>query len=151
MGSHGNKLAVSLFRSCARLRSRAHDFHYSIEKRCGKLERYVTFNEIHVLYTDRYAKTTIFWFVAIPISILFKLVKFRHNILTIQELATFQTLLQSSCIKAKSLKVRLGFQIFQKILNETRMMLNKLVSMDLRIWHPTFQFNIYIFRALIDI
>ena len=33
-----------------RLGSRAHDFHYSIEKRCGKLGHYVSFNEIHVLY-----------------------------------------------------------------------------------------------------
>ena len=35
----------------ARLRSRAHNFHCSTEKRCGQLERYyVSFNEIHVLY-----------------------------------------------------------------------------------------------------
>ena len=52
MGSHGNALAVSFFRRRARLRSRAHDFHCSIEKRCDKLGRYVSFNEIHVLYTD---------------------------------------------------------------------------------------------------
>ena len=52
MGSHGHTLAVSFFRRRARLRSRSHDFHYSIEKRCCKLERYVSFNEIHVvLYT----------------------------------------------------------------------------------------------------
>ena len=50
MGSHGNALAVSFFRGRARLRSRAYDFHYSIEKRCGKLGHYVSFNEIHVLY-----------------------------------------------------------------------------------------------------
>ena len=50
MGSHGNALAVSFFRRCARLRSRAHDFHYSIEKRRGKLGSYVSFNKIHVLY-----------------------------------------------------------------------------------------------------
>ena len=50
MGSHGN----SFFRHRARLRSRAHDFHCSIEKRCGKLGRYVSFNEIHVLYTDAF-------------------------------------------------------------------------------------------------
>ena len=31
---------------------RAYDFHYSIEKRCGKLGRYVSFNEIHVLYRE---------------------------------------------------------------------------------------------------
>ena len=49
MGSHGNALTVSFFRHCARLRSRAHDFHYSIEKRCGELGCYVSFNEIHVL------------------------------------------------------------------------------------------------------
>ena len=30
--------------------SRAHDFHCSTEKRCGKLGRYVYFNKIHVLY-----------------------------------------------------------------------------------------------------
>ena len=50
MGSHGPASAVSYFRRCTRLRSRAHDFHYSIEKRRGKLGRYVSFNEIHVLY-----------------------------------------------------------------------------------------------------
>ena len=48
-GRHGNALAVSFFRSRARLRSRAHDFHCSTEKRCGKLGRYVSFTEIHVL------------------------------------------------------------------------------------------------------
>ena len=50
MGSHGNALAVSFFRRLARLLSRAHDFHdfhYRIEKRCGKLGRYVSFIEIH--------------------------------------------------------------------------------------------------------
>ena len=47
MGSHGNTLTVSFFRRRARLRSRAHDFHYSIEKRCGELGRYVSFDEIH--------------------------------------------------------------------------------------------------------
>ena len=46
MGIHGNALAVSYFRRRARLRSRAHGFHYSIEKRCSKLGRYVSFNEI---------------------------------------------------------------------------------------------------------
>ena len=51
MGIHGNALAVYFFRLRARLRSRAHEFHYSIEKRCGKLGRYVSFNEIHVLYS----------------------------------------------------------------------------------------------------
>ena len=50
MGSHGKALAVSFFRRRARLRSRANDFHYSIEKRYGKLERYVSFHKIHVLY-----------------------------------------------------------------------------------------------------
>ena len=50
IGSHGNALAVSFFRRRVRLRSRAYDFHCSIEKRCGKLGRYVSFNEIHVLY-----------------------------------------------------------------------------------------------------
>ena len=55
MGSHVNALAVSFFRRCAGLRSHAHDFHYySIEKRCGKLGRYVSFNEIHVLYYYRH-------------------------------------------------------------------------------------------------
>ena len=49
MGSHGNSLAVSFLRRRARLRSRAHDFHYSIEKRCDKLGRYVSFNEIHAV------------------------------------------------------------------------------------------------------
>ena len=38
------------FRLRARLRSRSWDFHYSIEKRCGKLGRYGSSNEIHVLY-----------------------------------------------------------------------------------------------------
>ena len=51
IGSHGNAMAVSYFRRRARLRSRAHDFHYSIQKRCRKLGRYVSFNEIHALYT----------------------------------------------------------------------------------------------------
>ena len=49
-GCHGNALAVFFFRRCARLRSRAQDFHCSIEKRCSKLGRYVSFTEIHVLY-----------------------------------------------------------------------------------------------------
>ena len=53
MGSHGNALAVSFFKRRARLRSRAYIFHYSIEKRCGELESYDSFNEIHVLYRDR--------------------------------------------------------------------------------------------------
>ena len=44
MGSHGNALAVSVFRRRARLRSRAHDFHYSIQKRWGKLRRYVLYS-----------------------------------------------------------------------------------------------------------
>ena len=48
MGSHGTALAVSFFSRRARLRSRAYDFQYIIEKRCGKLGRYVSFNEIHV-------------------------------------------------------------------------------------------------------
>ena len=52
MGSHGNALAVSFFRRRARLRSRAHYFHCSTEKRCGQLGRYVSLNEIHVLYCD---------------------------------------------------------------------------------------------------
>ena len=46
----GNALAVFFFRRRARLRSCAHYFHYSIQKRCGKLGRYVSFNEIHGLY-----------------------------------------------------------------------------------------------------
>ena len=37
MGSHG---------------SRAHHFHCSIGKRCGKIGRYDSFNEIHVLYCN---------------------------------------------------------------------------------------------------
>ena len=45
MGRHGIALAGTFFRR------RAHDFHYSIEKRCYKLGRYVSFNEIHVLYS----------------------------------------------------------------------------------------------------
>ena len=49
MCSHGNVLAVSFFRRRTRLRSSAHDFHFITEKRCGKLGRYVSFNEIHVL------------------------------------------------------------------------------------------------------
>ena len=48
--SFGNVLAVSFFRRRARLRSRSYDVRYIIEKRCGKLGRYVSFNEIHVLY-----------------------------------------------------------------------------------------------------
>ena len=52
MGSHGNALAVSFFRRRARFRSRAHDFNYSIEKRCGKLGRYISFNEIHARKLD---------------------------------------------------------------------------------------------------
>ena len=38
----------------ARLCSRANHFHYSIEKRCCQLGRFVSFNEIHVLYTVMY-------------------------------------------------------------------------------------------------
>ena len=49
MGSRGNALAVSFYRRQARLRSRAHYFHCSTEKRCGQLGRYVSSNEIHVL------------------------------------------------------------------------------------------------------
>ena len=49
-GRQGKALAVSFFRRCARLRSRAHDFHCSIEKRCGKLGRNDSFTEIHLLY-----------------------------------------------------------------------------------------------------
>ena len=49
-GQSWQLLAVSFFRRRARLRSRAHDFHYSIQKRYGKLGRYVSFIEIHVLY-----------------------------------------------------------------------------------------------------
>ena len=49
-GRYGNALAVSFFRRRARLRSRAHDFHCSFEKRCGKLGRYVSFTEFHALY-----------------------------------------------------------------------------------------------------
>ena len=54
MGSHGNALAVSFFSRRSRLRSRAHDVQYSIQKRYSKLGRYVSFNEIHVLYTYHY-------------------------------------------------------------------------------------------------
>ena len=50
MGSHGNALAVSFYRRRARLRSRAHDFHYSIKKIYGELGHFVSFDEIHVLY-----------------------------------------------------------------------------------------------------
>ena len=39
---------LSPFSGCARLHSRAHDFQDSIEKICGKLGRYVSFNEINV-------------------------------------------------------------------------------------------------------
>ena len=42
MGSHDDALAVSFFRRSARLRSCSHDFHYSIEKRSGKLGRYAS-------------------------------------------------------------------------------------------------------------
>ena len=52
MGSHGNALAVNFFSCCARLRSYAYNFHHSIEKRCGKLGCYISFNEIHVLYRN---------------------------------------------------------------------------------------------------
>ena len=52
-GPFGNALAVSFFRRCARLRSRAYVFHSSIQNRCGKLERQVPFNESHVLYSER--------------------------------------------------------------------------------------------------
>ena len=58
MGSHGNALAVSFFRRRARLRSRAHDFNHSIEKRCCKLGRYVSFIEINVLYFKQFTKFT---------------------------------------------------------------------------------------------
>ena len=49
IGSHGNALPVSFFRRRVHLRSRTHEFHYSPEKRCGKLGPYVSFNEIHVI------------------------------------------------------------------------------------------------------
>ena len=57
MGSHGNALAISFFRRRARMSSRAYEFHYSIEKRCGKLGRYVSFNENHVLYCNMVLST----------------------------------------------------------------------------------------------
>ena len=58
MDSHGNAFVVYFFsRRRERLRLRAHDFHYSIEKRCGKLGRCVSFNEIHVLYTGKQSST----------------------------------------------------------------------------------------------
>ena len=44
----GIALAVSFFRRRARLRKRAYYFHCSIEKRSGKIERDVSFNESHV-------------------------------------------------------------------------------------------------------
>ena len=56
-GRHGNALAVSFFRRRVRLRSCAHDFQWSIEKRCGKLGRYVSFTEIHVLYYETLSLT----------------------------------------------------------------------------------------------
>ena len=46
----GNELAVSFFRRRARLRSRAYNFRYSIEKRSGKIGGDVSFNGNHVLY-----------------------------------------------------------------------------------------------------
>ena len=59
MGSHGNALAVSFFRRGARLRSRVFD-HYIFEKRCGQLERFVSFNEIHVLLYSKMMRITFF-------------------------------------------------------------------------------------------
>ena len=56
MGSHGIALAVSFSRRRARLRSRSHDFHYSIEKRRSKLGRYVPFSEFHVLHIPELLK-----------------------------------------------------------------------------------------------
>ena len=53
-GSQGNLLAVSSFRRRACLRSRAHDFHSSIDKRCGRLGCNFSFTEIHVLYMLKY-------------------------------------------------------------------------------------------------
>ena len=73
MGSHGNALAVFLFRRCRRLRSHAHDFHYSIEKRCGKLGRYVTFNEIHILHSELFKSVNLscwFWFQTYSLTII---------------------------------------------------------------------------------
>ena len=46
MIENGNALGVSFFRHRVRLRSRAYDFRCIIEKRCGKLGRYVSFNDI---------------------------------------------------------------------------------------------------------
>ena len=44
----------SFYRLCARLRSHLHGFHYSIENRFGELGHFVSFNEVHVLYTMFY-------------------------------------------------------------------------------------------------
>ena len=49
-GQSWQRVGCLLFQASARLRSCAHYFHYSIQKRCGKLGRYVSFNEIHGLY-----------------------------------------------------------------------------------------------------
>ena len=64
MDSHGN----SFFRHRARLRSCALDFHYSVQKICGKLGRYISFNEIHVLYNgwlntnlEKYETLSLIW------------------------------------------------------------------------------------------
>ena len=59
----------------------------------------------------------------------------------------------TSVIEAKSLKVGPGLQIFQKNVGmlASKIVLNKFVSLDMRIKYPTFQFTIYIFRALTDL
>ena len=61
MGSHGNASGVSYFRRRVHLRSRTHEFHYSPEKRCGKLGPYVSFNEIHLLYSGKAFLPTAWW------------------------------------------------------------------------------------------
>ena len=58
-----------------------------------------------------------------------------------------------SVIEAKSLKFGPGLQILLKNFRDatdTKMVLSKVVSMDIRISKPNFQFNIYILRALTD-
>ena len=83
-----------------------------------------------------------------PISSL--LVEFHLNILPIQALATFQTLLQSLNKILKSLPRFVNFSENFRCATDFKMVLDKLDSLDMRILYPSFQFNIYIFRALTD-
>ena len=48
-GRSWHSVGSFLFQGAHALALTPHDFHYSIENKCGKLGRYISFNEIHVL------------------------------------------------------------------------------------------------------